>query len=728
MKNLKNHSFFVTAFSITTLIFLYPLIFMRSSFLGGDYFVQFYPWLKCYSEAVKNFSFPYWISSMGTGFPLMAEGQIAGFYPLNILLFFLLPLRVAYNYSIVMHFVIAEIFIYLYARKVGANQIGGYVASLLFCFGSAYAGCFYNIGTLRTLVWFPLVLLLFEHYFNRRNMRYILFSGIILGIQLLAGFIQMAAYSALFYLIYFVYRARSEKIGIKDALFAPSIFMILSFIIALPQLILTYQLSSFSGREHATLGFALWRSFLPTGLLGLVFPYSLSSIGSHFYVGVLSILFITFSIIVAKKSPLLKAMILILIASLFFALGWFNPIYVIILRITGFYFFRNPSKFLFFGVFALSVLAGWGFTQFFENGQTKQTKKTISLFRRTILYAGFAFLLVKLLITVFKTQVLEAGYYIAKNFIYNRPHHRYSLEYYMDSINSFYNSMLEGLAFSNIFVLCSWALIIISILTLPFLFKKRMKFLCIAVIFFDLFVFSSYGIGFSGNIKPFAYLAPDNPKILRILKNDPEPCRILPFDLKSGKLPNWSLPNANVMYGLDSITCYTPLVGSNYREILSGLEVVDDSLGMDIPREEVLDRSLDIIRLLNVKYIISGKKLNKNYLRQEALSGGVFLYRLKGYYPKVFFSDSVDWDVKPLRIECLEIVESSNGYLELKIKADKKGFIVFSENYYPGWHAYVDGQEEEIIKVKGLVQGVAVREGEHKVRFVYKPYGLTSKR
>ena len=329
MRLLKGHGYFITAFSITIFVFLCPLIFMRSSFLSGDHFVQFYPWFKCYSEAIKRFTFPYWVSSMGSGFPLMAEGQIGGFYPLNILFFFLLPLKVAYNYSIIIHFMIGGIFTYLYTRKLGADQIGGYLASLLFCFGSAYAGCFYNIGTLRALAWFPLVLLSFERYFDRHDIRYILFSGLILGMQLLAGFLQMAAYSALFYLIYFAYRSRAEKIGVKNTLITSLVFIILAFIVALPQLALTYQLSSFSNREHATLGFALWRSFFPTGLLGMVFPYSLSSIGAHFYVGVLSMLFITFSMIAAKKNPLLKSVILILLASLFFAVGWFNPIYVV---------------------------------------------------------------------------------------------------------------------------------------------------------------------------------------------------------------------------------------------------------------------------------------------------------------------------------------------------------------------------------------------------------------
>jgi hypothetical protein len=49
------------------------------------------------------------------------------------------------------------------------------------------------------------------------------------------------------------------------------------------------------------------------------------------------------------------------------------------------------------------------------------------------------------------------------------------------------------------------------------------------------------------------------------------------------------------------------------------------------------------------------------------------------------------------------------------------GFVVLSDQHYPGWKAFVDGQETNIYKVNGLLRGVVVPQGEHSVVFKYRP-------
>lgn len=725
--NKKNTPFFILALMVIILFFLYPLIFMRKSFLFGDNFIQFYPWFKCYSEAIKNCALPYWVKGMGSGFPLMAEGQVGGFYPLNMVLFFILPLNAAFNYSIIFHFIIAGIFTYLYARKSGADELGGCISSLLFCFGSAYAGCFYNIITLRTLAWFPMVLFLFECYFEKRRYRYIVYSGLALGFQFLAGFIQMAAYSAFFYLAYLIYRSVSDKAGVKYVFKEVFFFLVSALIIAFPQLLLTHQLSTLSGREYATLGFALWRSFAPPGLLGLVFPFSFTFLNVHFYVGVLSLLFVVFSICMSRGTAQTKAMLMILVLSIFFALGWFNPLYVLALKATKFYFFRNPSKFLFFGAFALSVLAGTGFTKFFESNDEAGKRKAVSIFRYLMIAASAAFLIIIGLLSLLRIRMFDIGNYFVKNFIFNKPHHRYSVEYYMDSFNAIYEKALSGFSFSNIFVIFSWAIVIIAIIAAPLLLKRRNKIACSLFILADIYIFGFYGIGFSGNTKPFECLKPDNPGIFERLRADKELFRVLPFDLKSGKLSNWAIPNANLTYGIDSIACYTPLAVKAYKDNLDGLEVVDDSLGLKVPDETAIIGNLETMRLLNVKYLISCKALQNDFLKEVMTENGIYLYELRNYLPRAFFSVDIDDHIKegPAGIK---ISNYRDGALDIEAEPDKDGFIIFSENYYPGWHAYIDGKEVPIIKIKGIVQAVALRSGRHKVNFVYKPYTSLFKR
>jgi hypothetical protein len=695
---------------------------MRSSFLSGDSLAQFYPWSKCYSEAIKGLSFPFWVSAMGSGFPLMAEGQVGGFYPLNILMFFVLPFNAAYNLSIIAHFAIAGIFTYLFTRKLGADGPGAYVGAMLFCFGSAYAGCFYNIISLRTLAWFPLVLLLFEGYMESRKMRFIAFSAVVLGMQFLAGFLQMAVYSALFYAVYLIYRACFEKLDPVSIFKILLVLVAISCVIAFPQLALTYKLATYSAREHATLGFALWRSFLPYGLLGTVFPYSFSSIGANFYVSLLGLLFAVYAFFKLKHNGGLRAIVLIFFLAIFFAIGWLNPVYVGFLEVTKWYFFRNPSKFLFFASFSLSVLSAVGFTALFHDRNSAIRRKAISIFSAITLFVGASFIGVKVVLIFFGENLRNLGYYIAKSFVYAKPHHRHPLDYYIETVNSFYEKLVGSFSLSDKYVLASWAIVLVSLSVAMLARKRNIRYLCVVLMFADLFVFSFYGIGFRGDIKPYGTLAPCLPRIFGMLKSDKERYRILPFGIRTGKLPNWCVPNTNMIYGLDNVGCYTPLVFRDYRSRLLDLEAVDDSLGLNIPAEGSIEKNIGLLRMLNVKYVISYRRLPDVGIEKLAEEDGIFLYEINGYLPRAFFTYSIDGVLRPERAVILDIAEYKGGSLKLSFSSDKKGFIVFSENWYPGWKAYVDGCERPLIRVRGMIQGVAVNEGEHDVNFLYEPY------
>ena len=91
----KQHKGFFLFFAFTISLFMGKQIIMQESMLRGDFLMQFYPWMKVYAQSIKDFSFPFWCRYFHSGFPLMAEGQIGGFYPLNILIFFLLPFKIA---------------------------------------------------------------------------------------------------------------------------------------------------------------------------------------------------------------------------------------------------------------------------------------------------------------------------------------------------------------------------------------------------------------------------------------------------------------------------------------------------------------------------------------------------------------------------------------------------------------------------------------------------------
>ena len=55
------------------------------------------------------------------------------------------------------------------------------------------------------------------------------------------------------------------------------------------------------------------------------------------------------------------------------------------------------------------------------------------------------------------------------------------------------------------------------------------------------------------------------------------------------------------------------------------------------------------------------------------------------------------------------------------IDAESDSYIVFSQNYFPGWNAYIDGEKVQVNVVNGVLQGISVPKGEHTVIFKYEP-------
>lgn len=59
--------------------------------------------------------------------------------------------------------------------------------------------------------------------------------------------------------------------------------------------------------------------------------------------------------------------------------------------------------------------------------------------------------------------------------------------------------------------------------------------------------------------------------------------------------------------------------------------------------------------------------------------------------------------------------------LHYDVKSSRGGVIVFSEVYYPGWTATVDGQPAEVGRVNYVLRAISVKGGSHKVVLEFKP-------
>ena len=68
-----------------------------------------------------------------------------------------------------------------------------------------------------------------------------------------------------------------------------------------------------------------------------------------------------------------------------------------------------------------------------------------------------------------------------------------------------------------------------------------------------------------------------------------------------------------------------------------------------------------------------------------------------------------------------EVVRYEPNRVEVKTRGGAASILVLSENHYPGWRAYLDGEAVGVLRVNYNQRGVRVPAGEHEVLFVYRP-------
>jgi hypothetical protein len=228
-------------------------------------------------------------------------------------------------------------------------------------------------------------------------------------------------------------------------------------------------------------------------------------------------------------------------------------------------------------------------------------------------------------------------------------------------------------------------------------------------------------------------------QVMDFLAVDTSTFRIFPL----GDLMN---ENRWAAAGIQSVMGYHPAKLANYDRFIQGT-----GFG-----------SLGIMRMLNVKYLVSQRRFSDSRFN-EVFTGNLY-FRGK-YQPTVVYelNEPLDRAWFPARVEFQEAPEdilkkireadynpeervflqpppvASGNWpkagagriiqmewgtddLRLIVEADSLSLLVVSEVYYPkGWVATIDAEPARIHEVNGLLRGVMVPAGEHEVVMTFKP-------
>lgn len=85
----------------------------------------------------------------------------------------------------------------------------------------------------------------------------------------------------------------------------------------------------------------------------------------------------------------------------------------------------------------------------------------------------------------------------------------------------------------------------------------------------------------------------------------------------------------------------------------------------------------------------------------------------------------VEKNEQKLSLASASVNQITSDGLEVEVETGSAGLLVVSEQYYPGWRAYIDGSETPIYAVDGILRGVYLNKGKHVVIFKYRPLSFS---
>lgn len=110
-------------------------------------------------------------------------------------------------------------------------------------------------------------------------------------------------------------------------------------------------------------------------------------------------------------------------------------------------------------------------------------------------------------------------------------------------------------------------------------------------------------------------------------------------------------------------------------------------------------------------------------LKHQAVADRRFASQLGKAYENNMSSDA---DVEAgTAIGTAKLVSYQPNELQYIVDSEKGGVVVFSEVYYPGWTATIDGNSAELGRVNYILRGLRVPEGKHKIKLDFHPTSIT---
>ena len=219
----------------------------------------------------------------------------------------------------------------------------------------------------------------------------------------------------------------------------------------------------------------------------------------------------------------------------------------------------------------------------------------------------------------------------------------------------------------------------------------------------------------------------------KLILNDPDHFRV--YDVSSGggraisqKVDDMTIGGNSAPYFHNTINGYHAAKPKRFDELSDFYDFTSN---------------IEILNMLNVKYIISEDDTNQPYpyLNSDANGNAWFIKKLKAVNTAdeeiialfdlktkteaVINTIELKEQNKKFLVDSLatiKVIEYQPNYIKYEANNTNDGYAVFSEMYYiNGWNAYINNEKIAYNRVNYLLRGMEIPKGKHNIEFKFEP-------
>ena len=753
-------------------IAIFPdVVFFGASFMKRDIFRYYYPVWKFGVQSIQQGIFPFWNPYNSYGTPFFADIQTCVFYPFQLLMY-LPKFCWGFNFYILLHLALSGFFTCLWMRECGASRAASFLSGIAFSLSGYVMSAISLTISLCSIVYLPLVFLCLRRAFKRDDFLYRVLGSFTLLLQYLAGD-PAVLFSTLFVCTVITAFKTIEASFIKKKLFlkyAVDFIFIVGFFVGLAafQFFLFAEFLSLSNRATPTFdAMTLW-SVQYNDLVSFVFPF-FSDISLFFmdywirqswlenlYLGVTVFILACFAWRL-NKANIVGYHVLLVLLGVALALGRFCALYPVLYNWFPFFkFIRYPIRFVYVSHFAVACLAGFGLDALTSRADQNSSRIVSLSARKKFWLFGIIICSLMVLATVQLSDNIERDLYPKiYTWIQDWSHLEWSKWQVVDMVLPLLINMKR---------FCILTLFTATGIFVASHFKVRKAFLSC---FFILLVFSDLVEANVVEIRVDGRLMDRAGQHMQTIMKDKSIFRALaapsvaefqmnpPAHFSGPKTMDSMMKSLLEALSANMLLPHRIFYYAGYDSLYTKEAFALNSKGKTIQNPA----EYRYLNMLNVKYVVSmHDKLSPSYHNLGYIDP-CYLYSNENVLDRAFLVPKTE--VIPLNEKVLDLIlskdfdpkiqiylndppeavsgdlVSKNGsvnaadrvtiteygqnHVRMKVESSKPQWLFFSDLFYPGWKATIDGNPVKIYKANYAFRAIQVPKGSYEVDWKYDP-------